>query len=110
MNIKLNIPIEDIYVNPYSSNSIYGDDNLKQYPTAFWLGTHSKEEKYCKKLASYVQRIIKNAGDKIPVFMLYMMPNRDIGQYSKGGRRDFDSYKFYINQVVRGIGETFGGL
>lgn len=109
MNIE-DLEIDDIYVNPYTTNAIYGEEDLKQFPTAIWCGTHKTTsrslDRWFKKFYSRIKRILKKADGQTPVFMLYMMPNRDLGQYSKGGSKGFRNYKRFINLFIQALGDN----
>jgi endoglucanase len=100
---KLDFDIDDLWINPYSSNAVRNIYEVKNYATPVWLGTHRKQEKFNKKLTSQIIRLLNLVDNKIPIFMLYGIVNRDLGYYSKGGCKDIAEYKFYINQFVRGI-------
>ena len=100
---ELDFDIDDLWVNPYSSNAIRNITEVKDYDNTIWLGTHRKQEKFNKKLTSHIRRQLKLIGDKIPVFMLYGMVDRDLGHFSRGGCKDVAEYNFYINQFISGI-------
>ena len=95
---ELDFDIGDLWVNPYSSNAIRNITEVKDHDNTIWLGTHRKQEKFNKKLTSHIRRQLKLIGNKIPVFMLYGMVDRDLGHFSRGGCKDIAEYKFYINQ------------
>ncbi|MBB1252722.1 glycoside hydrolase family 6 protein [Streptomyces sp. OF3] len=40
-----------------------------------------------------------------PILVMYNIPHRDCGQYSKGGARSADEYRQFTDAVVRGIGD-----
>ena len=42
----------------------------------------------------------------MPVLVVYNMPNRDIGQYSKGGAQTHDEYLEFIQDFANGIGNN----
>ena len=42
----------------------------------------------------------------MPVLVIYNMPNRDIGQYSKGGAKTQDEYLQFIIDFTEGIGDN----
>ncbi|MEU3985884.1 glycoside hydrolase family 6 protein [Streptomyces sp. NPDC026672] len=43
--------------------------------------------------------------DRTPVLVLYNIPHRDCGQYSRGGAADGAAYRAWIDGVARGIGD-----
>ena len=72
-------------------------------PLALWYGQRDKRP--VKKLKESLQRLYKRAGDKEPIFCIYNLPQRDVGQYSKGGARTEEYYYSFIEQFAEGIGQ-----
>ena len=72
-----------------------------KYPLSLWYGNRSA--KPIKNLHKSLTRLFKRSGDKLPVLVLYNMPNRDIGQYSKGGAQTQDEYLQFIKDFSIGI-------
>ena len=74
------------------------------YPVAFWYGTkeHKRVSK-TDKLEKSLKRLLKRSLPQLPYFVLYNMPNRDIGQYSKGGAKTGANYFLFLQEFCRGI-------
>ena len=73
---------------------------IADHPTAAWFGDWTPMIE--NAVARYVEAHARI--DALPVFVLYNVPNRDCGQYSKGGAAGGDSYKRWIDGVRKGIG------
>jgi endoglucanase len=73
---------------------------IADQPTAAWFGD------WTPMIENAVARTVEAHAriDALPVFVLYDVPNRDCGQYSKGGAASGESYKRWIDGVRRGIG------
>ena len=73
---------------------------IADQPSAAWFGdwTPMIEPAVTKYVESHT-RI-----GALPVFVLYNIPHRDCGQYSKGGASGAESYKRWIDGARRGIG------
>lgn len=74
-----------------------------EYPTAFWYGERNGKE--MKDLDKSLKRLFKRTSPQLPILVCYNLPNRDIGQYSKGGAKTKDSYLNFIESFAKGIGE-----
>tara|TARA_B100001057_G_scaffold499099_1_gene608518 strand:+ start:4870 stop:5727 length:858 start_codon:yes stop_codon:yes gene_type:complete len=72
-----------------------------KYPLSLWYG--KRNAKPIKGLAKSLKRLFKRSGDNMPVLVIYNMPNRDIGQYSKGGAKTHDEYIQFIKDFIEGI-------
>lgn len=69
-------------------------------PQGRWLGEWSGEPKTA--VGNFVNAAAKkNAG---ALFIAYNIPNRDCGQYSKGGATDPEGYRTWIRSLADGIG------
>jgi endoglucanase len=68
--------------------------------TAAWFGDWTPMIE--QAMSKYVEAHVRI--DALPVFVLYNVPNRDCGQYSKGGAISGDRYKRWIAGVRKGIG------
>ena len=53
---ELDFSIDDLWINPYSSNAIRNITEVKDHDNTIWLGTHRKQEKFNKKLTSHIRR------------------------------------------------------
>lgn len=70
-------------------------------PVSFWYG--DREGKYCSHVDEGISRLVKRASPCLPVFVIYNMPNRDMGHYSKGGAKTKESYLEFMEAFARGI-------
>jgi len=75
-----------------------------EQPQSFWYGDNPKKPK--KHMEKSIQRLIKRAYPQLPVLVMYNIPNRDVGQYSKGGAKDKERYLDYVERFTRGVGEN----
>lgn len=102
-----------LYVNPYSQAASAAQEwqtnhpaeakllqKIAQQPTAWWMGEWSGD----------IEPAVHNLGNAtnslgmVPVVVAYNVPNRDCGQYSKGGSTSADSYKKWIRDFAKGAG------
>jgi endoglucanase len=75
-------------------------EKIAQQPSAAWFGDWNPQiEMDVKK---YVWSRTRAGG--MPVFVLYNLPFRDCGSYSKGGTASAGEYRSWIDAVARGIG------
>ena len=72
-----------------------------EHPVSFWYG--DREGKYCSHIDKGILRLVKRAYPYLPVFVIYNMPNRDMGHYSKGGAKSEESYIEFMEAFCRGI-------
>ena len=75
-----------------------------KHPLSLWYGNRSA--KPIKNLHKSLRRLFKRSGNSMPVLVIYNMPNRDIGQYSKGGAKTQDEYLQFIIDFTEGIGDN----
>ena len=75
-----------------------------EYPQAFWYGDNPKKPK--KWMEKSIQRLLKRAEPQLPIFVMYNIPNRDVGQYSKGGAKTRERYIDFVERFAKGIGDT----
>jgi endoglucanase len=75
-------------------------DKIASQPSAAWFGDWNGRIDY--DLEIYVRRHARS--DALPVFVLYNVPNRDCGQYSRGGATGPEHYKAWIDRAKKGIG------
>ncbi|HSY24108.1 MAG TPA: glycoside hydrolase family 6 protein [Polyangiaceae bacterium] len=104
-----------LYVNNYSNAAQQAQDwessrpadakliaKIAAQPTAWWMGEWSKD----------VQIAAKNLGNAtssegtVPLVVLYNVPNRDCGQYSKGGSVSNEAYSKWIREFAKGAGSN----
>ncbi|WP_077799831.1 glycoside hydrolase family 6 protein [Streptomyces sp. JHA26] len=72
---------------------------IAQQPTGEWISPENPEEQ---------ARGFTEAADKAgrtALLVLYNIPRRDCGQYSQGGAADGDTYRKFIDDVAKGIGD-----
>ena len=96
------------WVNNFNRISNYQEKyplalEIFKHPQAFWYGDNPKKPK--KHMENSIRRLLNRAKPKLPVLVTYNIPNRDVGQYSKGGAKTRDSYLDYIERFARGVGE-----
>jgi endoglucanase len=75
-------------------------DKIAAQPQAEWFGDWNSNLK--KEVGDRLARIIKDGG--FPLAVVYNIPNRDCGQYSKGGASGGGAYRAWIRELARGIG------
>ena len=73
-----------------------------KHPSSFWFGDNPKKPK--KKMTESIQRLLKRAEPQLPILVIYNIPNRDVGQYSKGGARTRETYLEFIHHFAEGVG------
>jgi endoglucanase len=75
-------------------------DKIAGQPTAGWMGNWYSDIEFAVK--SYVWSRTRAGG--LPVMVLYNLPFRDCGLYSKGGAGSIAGYHKWIDAVASGIG------
>lgn len=101
------------YVNPDSNafkqekawkNARPGDaqemEKIAREPEARWFGNWNSNVR--DDIKKYVNDAAK--ADKVPVMIVYNIPERDCGQYSAGGSSNATLYTNWIDKVADGIG------
>ena len=73
-----------------------------QQPVAFWYGA-KKNKNANKNLDNSIKRLLKRTLPGLPYFVLYNLPNRDLGHYSKGGASDATEYLLFLQEFCKGI-------
>ncbi|MGW4670457.1 glycoside hydrolase family 6 protein [Streptomyces sp. NPDC004324] len=68
-------------------------------PTGEWIGPRDPERE-----ARGLTRAAQRAG-RAAVLVLYNIPHRDCGRFSRGGAADAAAYRTWIDGVARGIGD-----
>ncbi|WP_267243856.1 glycoside hydrolase family 6 protein [Streptomyces sp. PR69] len=74
-------------------------ERIATRPVAEWIGTDEPEAE-TRRLTEAAA-----AADREALLVLYNIPHRDCGQFSKGGAPDGDAYRTWVDQVARGIGD-----
>ncbi|MGW8379969.1 glycoside hydrolase family 6 protein [Streptomyces sp. ODS28] len=74
-------------------------DEIAKQPVAEWVGTEDPEGE--------TRQVTEDAAkaDRGALLVLYNLPHRDCGQYSKGGAADGNAYRQWLDKVVKGIGD-----
>ena len=75
-----------------------------EHPVSFWYGSRNGKE--MEKIDYSLQRLLRRTAPQLPVLVVYNMPNRDIGQYSKGGATTRGSYLAFLKSFADGIGSN----
>ena len=78
-------------------------DRIANRPQGVWLGDWLGADP-TTEVAKLTSRIVSTGA--VPVFVIYNIPLRDCGLYSKGGAGSADAYRSWVGQVARGIGEN----
>ena len=97
------------YINDFDRIKNYRDkyplaSKIFEYPQSFWFGDNPKKPK--KKMTESIQRLLNRAAPKLPILVIYNIPNRDIGQYSRGGARTREKYLEFIHNFAKGVGSN----
>ncbi|MCX5382253.1 glycoside hydrolase family 6 protein [Streptomyces sp. NBC_00083] len=72
---------------------------IAEQPAGEWIAGENPEG----RVRGYTQAATR-AG-RTALLVLYNIPHRDCGQFSRGGAPDDDAYRDWVDQVARGIGE-----
>lgn len=98
----------DLYVDP-DSEAIRAVDaatdaatrdaflTIAEQPTAIWL---TPEEYPAGEVGPYVSQVVADAaaGDTLPLFVVYGVPDRDCGQFSAGGTT-VEGYEAWVREI-----------
>ena len=76
-----------------------------EHPVAFWYGAKKGKKAY-SKLSKSLKRFIDRTSPNLPYFVIYNLPNRDMGHYSKGGAVSATDYLLFIQEFCQGIEGT----
>ena len=76
-------------------------DKILSQPRAFWYGWGRYDKK--KMPEKSIRRLLNRAGDDIVTLVLYNIPKRDLGNFSKGGASTIEEYKLYVDSFAKGI-------
>jgi endoglucanase len=74
-------------------------ERIARQPVAEWIGSDGPERQ-ARGLTEAA-----HAAGRTAVLVLYNIPHRDCGRYSRGGAFDGDAYRAWLDRVVTGIGE-----
>ena len=97
------------WINDFDRIKNYRQDyplagKIFEQPQSFWFGDNPKKPK--KKMTESIQRLLKRAEPQLPTLVIYNIPNRDIGQYSKGGAKTKERYLEFIENFAEGVGSN----
>ncbi|MET7637728.1 glycoside hydrolase family 6 protein [Streptomyces sp. NPDC005438] len=74
-------------------------ERISSQPVAEWVGVEDPEG----QTKGFTEAATK--ANRSALLVLYNLPHRDCGQYSKGGAGGGDEYRAWVDKVVRGIGD-----
>jgi endoglucanase len=74
-------------------------ERIAEQPVAEWIGPDNPQG----QTQGFTEAA--TAAGRTAVLVLYNIPHRDCGQYSKGGASDGDSYRSWLDKVAAGIGD-----
>ncbi len=101
--------VYNFWINDFDRISNYRDKyplalEIFKHPQSFWYGDNPKKPK--KHMEKSIQRLLKRAHPQLPILVMYNIPNRDVGQYSKGGAKTKERYLDFVQRFAKGVGET----
>lgn len=91
-----------LYVDDFDRVSNIPDQRVKQLfarPRGHWFCGGSE------KIQSSVERFMKRVDQQVPVCVIYNIPNRDLGSFSRGGAHSSEQYLEFITSFSRGVGD-----
>jgi endoglucanase len=97
------------YVNDYNRISNHKGQYPKaelifNYPIAAWFGVRNGKKKI-QNLYHRVDRLLNRASPRIPVLVIYNIPDRDVGQHSAGGAKTRQAYLDWIKVFAKAVGD-----
>ena len=75
-----------------------------EHPVSFWYG--ERNGKTIEKLSASLTRLFTRTAPQLPVLVVYNLPNRDMGHYSKGGATSWSSYMRFLEDFTDGLGSN----
>ncbi|MFI1174977.1 glycoside hydrolase family 6 protein [Streptomyces melanogenes] len=72
---------------------------IAEQPVGEWIGPENPES----EAKGFTEAAAK--ADRTALLVLYNIPHRDCGQFSKGGAADGDAYRAWVDKVAAGIGD-----
>lgn len=72
------------------------------FPNSIWL---TGRPRFKRVVDRSIKRTLARAFPSLPVFVLYAIPNRDLGQHSAGGLSALE-YLSFCERVAKGIGDS----
>lgn len=89
-----------VAANPNSSYMPTVRDKIAKVASGKWFGSWSGDIN--KAVNTYVTAA--DTADRLPILVVYNIPNRDCGSYSAGGANGGEAYKAWISALSKGIG------
>jgi hypothetical protein len=91
------------WINDFDRIKNYKDkyplaSKIFEYPQSFWYGDNPKKPK--KHMENSIRRLLNRAHPQLPILVIYNIPNRDVGQYSKGGAKTREGYIDFIHRCL----------
>ncbi|MGP3923570.1 glycoside hydrolase family 6 protein [Streptomyces sp. 8N616] len=74
-------------------------EKISRQPAAEWIGVEDPEG----QARGFTEAAAK--ADRDALLVLYNIPHRDCGQYSKGGAADGNAYRDWLGKAIKGIGD-----
>jgi endoglucanase len=89
-----------VAMNPNDSRMPVIRDRIASVPQGRWF-TQNNPSTVASQVSTYVGAAA--AAGKIPILIVYNIPNRDCGGLSAGGIQDHAAYRAWIDQVAAGL-------
>jgi endoglucanase len=89
-----------VAMNPNDSRTPVIRDRIASVPQGRWF-TQNNPSTVASQVSTYVGAAA--AAGKIPILVVYNIPNRDCGGLSAGGIQDHGAYRAWIDQVAAGL-------
>ena len=90
-----------VAANPGDSRAAVIRDRIAAVPQGRWFASYNPST-VRGQVDAYVGAAA--AAGKIPIMVVYAMPNRDCGGASAGGAPDHTAYRAWIDQIAAGLG------
>ena len=74
-----------------------------EQPVSFWYG--DRKGKNTCSIDNGLRRLMKRIDPCLPVMVIYNIPDRDVGHYSKGGAKTRERYLEFLEEFCAGIGD-----
>ena len=78
-------------------------EQISKQPIAFWYGVGPKRR--IKKTKNSIERLLRRTSDCFPILVVYSIPQRDLGNHSKGGAKDDIEYIDFIKSFSEALGD-----
>jgi endoglucanase len=96
-----------LFVNDFDRVKNFRDqyplvDKIFQQPVSFWLGT--RKNKSADNVYKRVSRLMKRSAGYEPVIVIYNLPDRDLGKWSRGGAEGGQEYINFVRAIASAIG------